>query len=88
MSSDPSFALLLTNIGTSSIFIIILIALLFMSSMCSSTETAYSSLNVIRVKQMTLSGSKAHRKRARRVHSLVKNYSKVLNTIFLINIFL
>ena len=85
MSSDPSFALLLTNIGTSSIFIIILIALLFMSSMCSATETAYSSLNVIRVKQMTLSGSKAHRKRARRVHSLVKNYSKVLNTILVVN---
>ena len=85
MSSDPSFALLLTNIGTSSIFIIILIALLFMSSMCSATETAYSSLNVIRVKQMTLSGSKAHRKRARRVYSLVKNYSKVLNTILVVN---
>ena len=85
MSSDPSFALLLTNIGTSSIFIIILIALLFMSSMCSATETAYSSLNIIRVKQMTLSGSKAHRKRARRVYSLVKNYSKVLNTILVVN---
>ena len=85
MSSDPSFALLLTNIGTSSIFIIILIALLFMSSMCSATETAYSSLNVIRVKQMTLSGSKAHRIRARRVYSLVKNYSKVLNTILVVN---
>ena len=85
MSSDPSFALLLTNIGTSSIFIIILIALLFMSSMCSATDTAYSSLNVIRVKQMTLSGSKAHRKRARRVYSLVKNYSKVLNTILVVN---
>ena len=85
MSSDPSFALLLTNIGTSSIFIIILIALLFMSSMCSATETAYSSLNVIRVKQMTLCGSKAHRKRARRVYSLVKNYSKVLNTILVVN---
>mgnify|MGYP003290027091 CR=1 FL=1 len=85
MSSDPSFALLLTNIGTSSIFIIILIVLLFMSSMCSATETAYSSLNIIRVKQMTLSGSKTHRKRARRVYSLVKNYSKVLNTILVVN---
>ena len=85
MSNDPSYALLLSNVGTSTIFIFILIGLLFMSSMCSATETAFSSLNIIRVKQMTLSGSKAHRKRARRVYRLVKEYSKVLNTILVMN---
>ena len=85
MSNDPSCALLLSSVGTSTIFIFILIGLLFMSAMCSSTETAYSSLNIIRVKQMTLSGSKAHRKRARRVYGLVKKYSTVLNTILVMN---
>lgn len=86
MSSDQSCALLLSNVGgTSTIFIIILLVLLVLSAMCSATETAYSSLNTIRVKQMTLSGSKAHRKRARRVYSLVKKYSTVLNTILVMN---
>lgn len=86
MSNDQSCALLLSNVGgTSTIFIFILLLLLFMSALCSATETAYSSLNVIRVKQMTLSGSKAKRKRARRVYGLVKNYSMVLNTILIMN---
>lgn len=86
MSSDPGNALLLSNVGgTTTVFIFVLLGLLFMSGMCSATETAYSSLNVIRVKQMTLSGSKAHRKRARRVYSLVKRFSAVLNTILVMN---
>ena len=86
MSSDPGNTLLLSSAsGTSTIFIVILLVLLLCSALCSATETAYSSLNVIRVKQMTLSGSKAHRKRARRVHYLVKNYSMVLNTILVLN---
>lgn len=86
MSSDPGNALLLNSVGgTTTVFIFVLLGLLFMSAMCSATETAYSSLNVIRVKQMTLSGSKAHRKRARRVYSLVKRYSSVLNTILVMN---
>jgi len=86
LSSDPGNALLLNSVGgTTTVFIFVLLGLLFMSAMCSATETAYSSLNVIRVKQMTLSGSKAHRKRARRVYSLVKRYSSVLNTILVMN---
>ena len=86
MSSDPSSCLMLSSMnGTSTIYIFVLIFLLFMSAMCSATETAYSSLNVIRVKQMTLSGSKAKRKRARRVYGLVKNFSLVLNTILVMN---
>ena len=86
MSNDPSLAFIFTSVGTkTTIYILVLAFLLTMSALCSATETAYSSLNVIRVKQMTLSGSKAHRKRARRVHSLVKNYSSVLNTILVLN---
>ena len=72
MSSDPVQALLLSSVGTkTTIYILALTFLLMMSALCSATETAYSTLNPIRVKQMTLSGSKAHRKRARRVYSLV-----------------
>ena len=86
MSSDPGNTLLLSNVGgTTTIFIFVLLGLLLMSSLCSATETAFSSLNIIRVKQMTLSGSKTHRKRARRVYSLVKRYSSVLNTILVMN---
>ena len=86
MSNDPSLAFIFTSVGTkTTIYILVLAFLLMMSALCSATETAYSSLNVIRVKQMTLSGSKAHRKRARRVYSLVKNYSSVLNTILVLN---
>ena len=86
MSSDPVQALLFTNVGTqTTIYIIVLLCLLMMSALCSATETAFSSLNIIRVKQMTLSGSKAHRKRSRRVYSLVKRYSSVLNTILVLN---
>ena len=86
MSTDQGSALLLSNIsGPTTIYIFILLILLFLSSLCSATETAYSSLNVIRVKQMTLSGSKAKRKRARRVYKLVKDYSTVLNTILIMN---
>ena len=86
MSNDPSLAFIFASVGTkTTIYILVLAFLLTMSALCSATETAYSSLNVIRVKQMTLSGSKAHRKRARRVYSLVKNYSSVLNTILVLN---
>lgn len=86
MSSDPVQALLLSSVGTkTTIYILALTFLLMMSALCSATETAYSTLNPIRVKQMTLSGSKAHRKRARRVYSLVKKYSSVLNTILVLN---
>lgn len=86
MSSDPGNTLLLSSVGgTTTIFIFVLLGLLLMSALCSATETAFSSLNTIRVKQMTLSGSKAHRKRARRVYSLVKKYSWVLNTILVMN---
>ena len=85
MSSDPGNTLLLSTVGTSTIYILILVILLLISAMCSATETAYSSLNLIRVKQMTLSGSKIRRKRARRVYGLVKNYSTILNTILIMN---
>lgn len=86
MSNDQSSALLLSNVGgTSTIYIFILLILLFLSALCSATETAYSALNPIRVKQMTLSGSKAKRKRARRVYKLVKNYSTILSTILIVN---
>ena len=86
MSNDQSSALLLSNVGgTSTVYIFILLILLFLSALCSATETAYSALNPIRVKQMTLSGSKAKRKRARRVYKLVKNYSTILSTILIVN---
>ncbi len=61
--------------------IIVLFILILMSGFFSATETAYSSLNRIRLKNLASSGDK----RALLTLSLVENYDKLLSTILIGN---
>lgn len=63
------------------IYIIILIILIMISALCSMTETAISSVNIIRVKAKAKKGDKA----AKRVYRLSKKYSETLTTILIFN---
>lgn len=64
-----------------SVGIIIIIACLIMSAFFSSTETAFSSLNRIRIKSLTEKGDK----RAALVLRLADQYDKLLSTILIGN---
>lgn len=64
-----------------SIYIIILIILILISALCSMTETAISSVNIIRIK----SNAKKGDKKAKRVYKLSKKYSETLTTILVFN---
>lgn len=61
--------------------IIIIIVCVFLSSYFSATETAFSSLNRIRIKNMADNGNK----RAKLVMHLYENYDKLLSTILIGN---
>lgn len=61
--------------------IIVLIVLIMMSGFFSATETAFSSLNKIRIKNLSNNGNK----RAQLTLDLVENYEKVLSTILIGN---
>lgn len=61
--------------------IIVLIILIMMSGFFSATETAFSSLNKIRIKNLSNNGNK----RAQLTLDLVENYEKVLSTILIGN---
>lgn len=61
--------------------IIILILLIIMSGFFSATETAFSSLNKIRLKNLANNGNK----RSQITLDLVENYDKVLSTILIGN---
>ncbi len=61
--------------------IIILILLIIMSGFFSATETAFSSLNKIRLKNLANNGNK----RSQITLDLVENYDKVLSTILIVN---
>lgn len=63
------------------IIVLILIVLIIMSAFFSSTETAYSSYNRIRIKNKANSGDK----RAQLVLKLSDNYNKLLSTILIGN---
>lgn len=61
--------------------LVILLILIILSSIFSATETAYSSLNGIRLKQMAKNGDK----RARVAYSNWKNFTAVITTILIGN---
>ena len=63
------------------LLIIVLIGLILMSAFFSATETAFSSLNRIRLKNMVSNGNK----KAKRVLELADDYDKLLSTILIGN---
>lgn len=63
------------------VYIIVLIILIMISALCSMTETAISSINIIRVKSKVKKGNKA----AKKVYRLSKKYSETLTTILIFN---
>lgn len=60
---------------------LIIILLLFISAVCSATETAFSSANRIRLKNLAASGSK----RAAKALELAENFDKALTAILIGN---
>lgn len=60
---------------------IILVILIFLSACFSSTETAYSSVNIIRLKQMAKSGNK----RAKVAYNNTKKFTALITTILIGN---
>lgn len=65
--------------------IIILGILLFLSGFFSSTETAFSSINIIRMKQYAKSSKKKLARKAKVVLKLQENYAILLSTILVGN---
>lgn len=65
----------------STTLILVLIVLIVMSAYFSATETAFSSLNRIRLKNLATSGNK----RAKLAYSLSENYDELLSTILVGN---
>lgn len=63
------------------LYIILLIVLIIISAVCSATETAVTSCNVIRLKFMAKKGNK----KARKAYKLIKNYSNTISTILIFN---
>lgn len=69
------------DVSQAIILIIILLILLCISAICSATEIAISSCNIIRIKSLARKGNK----RARKAYYLAKNYSHTLTTILIFN---
>lgn len=67
--------------GSHIVLIIVLVVLIILSALFSSTETAYSSVNMIRLKQMAKNGDK----RARKAYSISKNFTAAITTILIGN---
>ena len=67
--------------GSDSISLIIIVACIVMSAYFSATETAFSSLNRIRVKNLAEKGNK----KAKLVMKLSENYDSLLSTILIGN---
>lgn len=65
----------------STTLILVLVVLVFLSAFFSATETAFSSLNRIRLKNLAAGGSK----RARLTYALAENYDELLSTILVGN---
>lgn len=63
------------------VYIIVLLILVCISALCSMTETAISSVNIIRIKAQAKKGDK----KAKRVYKLSKKYSETLTTILVFN---
>ncbi len=88
MPADPHIPSSLINSfvfdGEAILYIVIVLLLLCFSAAFSAAETAYSSLNEIRVKQLAKSNRKGA-EAARRVYNLYKQYSQLLATILVCN---
>ena len=67
--------------GSRICLMIALVALIALSAIFSSTETAYSSVNMIRLKQMAKSGNK----KAKTAYTISKNFTAVITTILIGN---
>ncbi|MCR0130407.1 DUF21 domain-containing protein [[Clostridium] innocuum] len=67
--------------GSQICLLIVLLILVAFSALFSSTETAYSSVNMIRLKQMAKNGDK----RARTAYSISKNFTAAITTILIGN---
>ncbi len=67
--------------NTNASYILVLVALVTMSAYFSATETAFSTANQIRLKNMADDGNR----RARLALSLVENYDRLLSTILIGN---
>ena len=65
----------------STTMILVLVCLVFLSAYFSATETAFSSLNRIRLKNMASGGNR----RAQTALSLSENYDELLSTILVVN---
>ena len=63
------------------VYVIVLFVLIMISALCSMTETAISSVNIIRIKAKAKKGDKS----AKRVYKLSKKYSETLTTILVFN---
>lgn len=62
-------------------FVIILVILILLSASFSASETAYSSLNLIRLKQM----AKAGNPKAKKAYKISKNFTEAITTILIGN---
>ena len=60
--------------------IIVLVVLLLLSGLFSATETAFSTVNIFRIKQLAKSGKKGNKK-AKIVYDLHNRFSSLLSTI-------
>ena len=67
------------------ITIIVLGILLIISGFFSATETAFSSVNIIRIKQYARSSKKNVSKKAKKVVKLSENYGMFLSTVLVGN---
>lgn len=65
------------------VIIILILLLLMLSAIFSATETAYSTMNVFRIKQMAKSSK--NNKKAKVAYELSLNYSSLLSTILVSN---
>jgi len=63
------------------IAIIAIIFLIMVSAICSATETAFSSVNIIRIKQKARNKDK----KAKIAYSVIKDYAEALTTILIVN---
>ena len=63
------------------VYIFILIILIGISALCSMTETALSSVSIIRIKAKARKGDK----KSIKVYRLVKKYSETVTTILIFN---
>lgn len=73
------------NVGDFIWPILIFVVLLMLSAMFSATETAFSSLNEIRVKQMTKSDNPKTVRQARVVLDMMKDYGSIISTVLVGN---